>query len=125
MRKAFTLVELLVVLIILGVLTSLILPNALRAIQQANVRVCATNIRNVDTACQMCFSETRRWVDCDTMQEVRAFFPDEDGDGVGDTPICPLTNGTYAVVQDAASGGYRADRTGHFSAAGSWPDSHD
>ncbi len=137
MRKGFTLVELLVVLVIIGILVAIILPSTLRAIKQANTKKCASNIRSIDTAAQMCYAENRDWSKCDTMAELRPYFPDEDGDGTGDCPQCPFAGDAdnpndcddYSLVAydsdgDGTPDAYRADRTGHFS-AGNWPTKHD
>ena len=56
MKKGFTLVELLVVLVVIGVIIALILPNAMKAIARAQDRECASNIRTIETAMELCYS---------------------------------------------------------------------
>ena len=136
MRKAFTLVELLVVIVIIGILVAIILPNTLRAIKQANTKKCAANIRTIDTAAQMCYAEHRNWDACDSMEELRPYFPDEDGDGQGDCPQCPFAGDAddpndcddyelepYDSDGDGNPDAYRCSREGHFTPEG-WPTQH-
>ena len=66
-KKGFTLIELLVVLVIIGVIIGLILPNTLKAIEEANAKQTASDIRAINTAIQLCYSSTRDWNSCNTM----------------------------------------------------------
>ncbi|MBN2483518.1 MAG: type II secretion system protein [Candidatus Omnitrophica bacterium] len=121
-KKGFTLIELLVVLVIVGILLTMIIPNALRAIRQANTRQCASNIRTIDTAAHMCFSETRNWDECSSLTELSQYLPDEDGDGEGDELVCPF--GVDYALEGDTTNGYRASRSGHF-ASDNWPNTHE
>jgi len=51
-RKAFTLVELLVVITIIGLLAGVLLPAVYRALEEANRTVCMSNLRQIGEACQ-------------------------------------------------------------------------
>jgi len=112
--KGFTLVELLVVLVIIGILVALILPNALRAIRQANVKECASNIRTIDTAIQMFYTENRAWPTAIDTTNLGPYLPD------GVLPVCHVTGAAYGFDTT----GQRVDKTGHFTVA-NWPNIHD
>jgi prepilin-type N-terminal cleavage/methylation domain-containing protein/prepilin-type processing-associated H-X9-DG protein len=59
-RRAFTLVELLVVIGIIGVLTALLMPALSGARKAANTAVCASNLRQLATGWQMYANQNKR-----------------------------------------------------------------
>lgn len=113
MKKGFSLVELLVVLVVIGIILAVILPNTLRAIEQANVRDTAATLRSIDTAINVCYSQTRSWAACDTLAELTA-APDQFLDAVpANSPF-----GIAYTIQQGPGGSFRSDKAAHFP---NWP----
>jgi prepilin-type N-terminal cleavage/methylation domain-containing protein len=61
LRRAFTLVELLVVIAIIAVLIAILLPALAAAREQANVAKCLSNLRQIGTAMNMYTAEFKGW----------------------------------------------------------------
>lgn len=101
MKKGFTLIELLVVLVIIGILLGIIVPQAIRALKNADAKQCAANIRSINTAIQMCYADTRDWNQCKTLDNIKSYFPDKEVPecpfGIGYTIDCDDTTGECAV----------------------------
>lgn len=112
MKKAFTLVEILIVLVVIGIILAVVLPNTLRAIQTANIRDTAATLRSIDTAINVCYAQTRTWASCDTILELTGATP----------PYLDAvpTNSPFGVVYaiEASGGGFRSIKTTHFA---NWP----
>lgn len=115
MKKGFSLVELLVVLVVIGIILAVILPNTLRAIEQANVRDTAATLRTIDTAINVCYSQTRNWASCDTIAELTA-GPNQFMDQIGAANISPF--GIAYTIVAGPGGSFRSDKVAHFP---NWP----
>ena len=116
MKKGFTLVELLVVLVIIGIIIGLILPNALRAIKEANERECASNLRSIDTAIQLCYTQTRDWDLCDEIDELVTPQGTNVTPYLDETPVCPF-GPLYTIIGNTTNG-FASDKAAHFTV---WP----
>ena len=118
MKKGFTLIELLIVLVIIGIIVGLILPNTLRAIQEANERECASNIRAVNTAIQLCYTSTRDWSKCDSFAELQVVDARSGQKYLDQTPVCPF-GVAYTFLSDSSShAGVEMKSDDHFA---TWP----
>ncbi len=63
-KKAFTLTEILIVIVIGITLVALIVPRALRAIAQSNYLADQQNMQTIDEAMMLCFADTHNWAAC-------------------------------------------------------------
>jgi len=87
LRKAFTLVEIMIVVLIIGVLLAIAVPNFVRARESSRAKACISNLRQIDAAKEQLAMDQRKAA----------------GDAVNTTdlmlylkkaPTCP-SNGTY------------------------------
>lgn len=120
----FTLIEMLIVVVIVGVLVAMAVPRFVGVANEARTRQCAGNIRALDSAIELYNSRENG-------------YPDELGDVTGDTnyfpdgaPVCPYgvdyVGDGEAVDDDGNPVGTVVGvlRTDHFS-TGNWPHTHD
>jgi len=63
MRKAFTLIEIIVVIAVIGVLAAIITPNALKAIKKAQVAKTVADMKSLKTALLNYYADTGRFPD--------------------------------------------------------------
>lgn len=57
-KKAFTLIELIVVIAIIAILSAIITPNAFRAIEKAKISSCVNSIRSIQSAAYAFYADT-------------------------------------------------------------------
>ena len=98
-RKGFTLVEMLVVVVIVGVLVAIALPRFFGATQQARIEACNANVRAMTAACEVFNARNGSYPA--SLAELEA--ADAGGhialpDGI---PVCPVNNdAVYALYAD-------------------------
>lgn len=90
-RKAFTLVELLIVVLILAALAAIAVPRIGESAANAKAKACATNIDIINGQIELYTANTGSAPSAltDVTQDPN-YFPDEE-------PICPVTEGVYTL----------------------------
>ena len=88
-KKAFTLVELLLVVVILGVLAVIAIPRITTSATTARINTCATNIDTLNTQIELYRIDTDGWPVFATLVADANYFPDG-------APTCP-SSGTYSM----------------------------
>ena len=61
MKKAFTLIELIVVIAIIAILAAIIAPNAFKAIEKAKITRVVADLKSMKTAALAYYADTGRW----------------------------------------------------------------
>lgn len=92
-RRAFTLVEILAVVVILGILAVVVIPRVLSSSATAKTNACFQNKASINTAVEKYYFDTGAWP-VDAMTDIAAdadYFPD----GI---PACPVDSTTYALA---------------------------
>lgn len=115
-KRGFTLIEMLIVVVVIGVLVAMAVPRFMGVVGDARTKACAGNIRAIDSACEVFNNRTGAYPTAiaDVVDDV-SYFPDG-------PPVCPF-GVDYAALSDGTDV-IGADRASHF-AAGNWPDTHD
>ncbi len=118
-RKAFTLVEILVVIVVIGMIMAFLVPSALQSMRTANVKACDANFRAIDSAIAMCMAERRDGTanGCGAQANLLTYLPN------GAWPTCPVNSNlaAYAVTAGATAAQMpttTASRAIHFAATG-------
>src|SRR5687768_6889699 len=88
--SAFTLLEIMIVVTLIGVLAAMAIPNIKKSMETAQAKVCITNLRNIEAA-KIQWMGTANKTSADTPLDEDLFGEDK---FIRDKPKCPA-GGTY------------------------------
>ena len=90
--QGFTMIELLIVVVILGILGAIVIPRVLVSTVDAKRNACAQNVANINTQVERWYFEKGTWPldDISDMGTDVNYFPD----GI---PACPVDATAYAL----------------------------
>ncbi len=92
-RRGFTLVEIMIVVLIIGILLAIAVPNFVRARDTSRTNSCVANLKAVDAAKEQWAMDNKKSTgDAVTMADIAA-----SGQYLKSTPTCP-SGGTYTVA---------------------------
>jgi prepilin-type N-terminal cleavage/methylation domain-containing protein len=91
-RGGFTLLELLIVVMILGIVAAIVIPRFLVSADEAKKNACAQNVANINTQVERWYFEKGSWpaADLSDIGADNSYFPD----GVA---ACPIDGSAYAL----------------------------
>src|SRR5436305_4947533 len=89
-KRAFTLVEIMIVVLIIGILLAIAVPNFMKARDSSRAKSCIANLHQIDAAKQQAAMDLKLQ-DTDTPTQVQL-----EPDYIKKFPSCPAA-GTYAI----------------------------
>jgi prepilin-type N-terminal cleavage/methylation domain-containing protein len=105
LRHGFTLVEIMIVVLIIGILLAIAVPNFIKARESSRTKSCIANLKQIDSAKEQYMMDNKTTTpDSNLSTYVGATSY------IKNTPVCP-SGGTYAV--GGASAAPTCDQTGH------------
>jgi type IV pilus assembly protein PilE len=72
MKQAFTLIELMIVVVIIGILASIALPNFTKMVEKAKAEQAATYLRVIRTGEKIYWANNSTYIRCDNAAEIKA-----------------------------------------------------
>ena len=94
-RKAFTLVEIMIVVLIIGILLAIAVPNFVRARAASRQKACVATLRQIESAKQQWAMDNRK-----APTDTPTWPTDLVGNTLyikGQTPVCPTTGAAYST----------------------------
>jgi len=115
-RKGFTLVEILIVVVILGILAAIVIPQFTNASEEARLSSLKSNLQSIRAQLQLYKMKNDTFPPSATMETLMTRDPNNGG-GVGapylySIPTNPYTNSNNVVTWDAGGGAWEIDSDG-------------
>ena len=93
-RRAFTLVEIMIVVLIIGILLAIAIPNFIRARESSRAKSCQANLKQIDSSTEQYLMDNKTT----TYPALSALSPTY----LKSAPSCP-SGGTYTIGSASAS----------------------
>lgn len=92
-RGGFTLIEIMIVVLIIGILLAIAIPNFMRARESSRAKSCVANLKQIDAAIEQWAMDNKKAGTDDV--DTTALYGT--GNYIETEPTCPSTGGKYTV----------------------------
>ena len=94
LKRAFTLIEIMIVVLIIGILLAIAVPNFVRAREASRAKACVANLKQIDSAKEQWAMDTR--ASSGAAGPAMTVLTAATTGYIKSTPVCP-SSGTYTV----------------------------